>query len=54
MIELDTPEGQRQLRDYYESIGLQVTVAEVYFVNPGLEPEQHPKGDHGDVVLAGG
>lgn len=52
MIELDTPEGQQQLREYYESIGLEFTVGEVYFVEP-LEPEQRPDGNDGDVVLPG-
>lgn len=52
MIELDTPEGRQQLREYYAAIGMQVTVAEVYFVTPGLEPEQHAEGHHADVVLA--
>jgi len=44
MIELDTPEGRQQLREYYESIGLEVAIGEVYFISPSrpadLEPEQ--------------
>lgn len=52
MIELDTPEGQQQLRDYYKSIGMDVTVGEVYFVEP-LEPEQRPDREKADVVLPG-
>lgn len=52
MIELDTPEGRQQLREYYESIGLRVTVGEVYFVEP-LKPEQRSDGKDSDVVLPG-
>lgn len=40
MIELDTLEGQQELREYFESIGLRVIAADgAYFVEPIVEPE---------------
>lgn len=40
MIELDTPEGREELREYFESIGLRLIPSEgVHFVEPIVEQD---------------